>query len=71
MNKEEKTQIFVKKTQNMGKKLRIFRQNSTRGQPPAAKWCPTTVEKKPALCVVVFCGSGSQALAFTVKWVKW
>ena len=29
----------------MGGKLRIFPQNSTRGQPQAANWCPTTVEK--------------------------
>ena len=30
----------------MVKKLRIFPKNSKWGQPPAAKWFPTTVEKK-------------------------
>ena len=41
-----KNSNLCQKTQNMGKKLRIFPQNSTQGQPPAVKWCPTTVGKK-------------------------
>ena len=49
MNKEEKTQIFVKKNSKYGGKTQVFPSKLNTGQPPAAKWCPTTVEKKPGV----------------------
>ena len=54
INREEKTQNFVKKTQNMEEKLRIYPQNSTQGSLRLLSGAPQPLKKKPGLQFIFF-----------------